>query len=338
MATSKEIVMSSFITPVNAEVSQGKVLVIKKEGNTFLEVIDNQNRRVVTFREDPSLASLPLVQMDLGAKDISGFVRVKDEECRDAICLDGANATVIAGCEFVDGEILIRDARNNDTIFINGATGMIAIGGNRSAGQLSIFTPGQDLSGTPPQQAALHMDGNSGVLNLNGNGIDGGRIILRRQGQEVIIIDGDRGEIEFFNADFAEDFDLTPTLPATAVEPGMVMVFDENGDLRPCEKAYDPKVAGVVSGAGDYAPGIVMDKRNTGKLRKPIALVGKVYCLVDATEQAVEVGDLLTPSTTTGHAMKAVDPLKTFGASIGKALKAMPQGTRGLLPIVVSLQ
>jgi hypothetical protein len=53
--------------------------------------------------------------------------------------------------------------------------------------------------------------------------------------------------------------------------------------------------------------------------RSPVALLGKVYCKVDADPAPVEVGDLLTTSETPGHAMKACDSTKAFGSVIGKA-------------------
>ena len=55
----------------------------------------------------------------------------------------------------------------------------------------------------------------------------------------------------------------------------------------------------------------------------PVALVGKVYCKVDASYSPIEVGDLLTTSLTPGHAMKANDHVKAFGAVIGKALRRL---------------
>jgi hypothetical protein len=69
----------------------------------------------------------------------------------------------------------------------------------------------------------------------------------------------------------------------------------------------------------------------------PVALVGKVYCLVDATFAPIEAGDLLTTSSTVGHAMKAVDRARAWGATIGKAL-AGHRGDRGLIPILVTLR
>ena len=68
-----------------------------------------------------------------------------------------------------------------------------------------------------------------------------------------------------------------------------------------------------------------------------MALIGKVHCKVDARYSPIEVGDLLTTSPTPGHAMRATDPLKAFGAVLGKALHGLARG-QGLLPILVSLQ
>ena len=115
------------------------------------------------------------------------------------------------------------------------------------------------------------------------------------------------------------------------------MVLGVEGKLERSQKAYDKRVAGVVSGAGDYKPGIVLDKQESSNTRKPIALVGKVYCKVDAQYGAIEVGDLLTTSPTPGHAMKADDPLKAFGTVIGKALRPLAEG-QGLIPILIALQ
>ena len=134
--------------------------------------------------------------------------------------------------------------------------------------------------------------------------------------------------------DCAEDFDI---VGMSAVEPGTVMVVDRNGMLEPCRDAYDKKVTGVISGAGDYKPGIILDKRQSSSHRLPLALLGKVYCKVDAEFGPIEAGDLLTTSSTPGHAMKAGDPRKAFGSVIGKALQSLADG-RGLIPILVALQ
>jgi hypothetical protein len=133
--------------------------------------------------------------------------------------------------------------------------------------------------------------------------------------------------------DCAEHFEVVDA----KAEPGTVMVIDQDGNLRPSSHTYDKKVAGVVSGAGNFRPGIILGKQQSQEKGLLIALIGKVYCKVDAHDAAIEIGDLLTTSPTLGHAMKANDPVRAFGAVIGKALKPLKEG-QGLIPILVALQ
>jgi hypothetical protein len=49
------------------------------------------------------------------------------------------------------------------------------------------------------------------------------------------------------------------------------------------------------------------------------------------------ISDTFTTSPTLGHAMKADDPAKAFGAINGKALKPWSEGC-GMIPILVCLQ
>jgi hypothetical protein len=133
--------------------------------------------------------------------------------------------------------------------------------------------------------------------------------------------------------DCAEDFDIGD---AERIEPGTVVVIDRGGALRRSEEAYDKKVAGVISGADGCRAGIILDRRQCQDRRAPVALVGKVYCKVDARYSPIEVGDLLTSSPTPGFAMKADDPLRAFGAVNGKALCPIASG-QGLIPILVTL-
>lgn len=142
------------------------------------------------------------------------------------------------------------------------------------------------------------------------------------------------GDIVLQNADCAEEFDVAA---AVMVEPGAVMVLNEEGQLAQSTQAYDKRVAGVVSGAGDFKPALVLDRQSGQTDRAAIALMGKVYCKVDAQYAAIAVGDLLTTSPTPGCAMKATDAQRAFGAILGKALRPLQAGA-GLIPVLVTLQ
>ena len=115
------------------------------------------------------------------------------------------------------------------------------------------------------------------------------------------------------------------------------MVIVNDGMLSPSRHAYDKRVAGVLSGAGDLKPGITLGKQRDAAHRMPLALNGKVYCKVEARSGPIETGDLLTTSPIAGYAMKASDPLRSFGSVIGKALHSLKSG-QGMIPILVTLQ
>jgi hypothetical protein len=141
-------------------------------------------------------------------------------------------------------------------------------------------------------------------------------------------------DVLLMNADCAEDFDVACI---TRAMPGTVMVLKDDGALDECAIGYDTRVVGVVSGAGKYKPALVLDKQADDEFRRPIALMGKVYCKVDARPAAIARGDLLTTCETPGHAMKARDATRAFGAVIGKALAPLESGT-GLIPVLIALQ
>ena len=59
-------------------------------------------------------------------------------------------------------------------------------------------------------------------------------------------------------------------------------------------------------------------------------------CKVDADVVPIEVGDLLTTSSTPGHAQRVLDRSRAVGALVGKALKAVEKG-KATIPILVLL-
>jgi hypothetical protein len=136
-------------------------------------------------------------------------------------------------------------------------------------------------------------------------------------------------------ADLAEPFAMSHT----NVTPGSVVVIDPRhpGRLTLSTRAYDKKVAGVVSGAGGIEPGLSLTQMDQLEAGKNVALTGRVYVQADARPGAIEPGDLLTTSDTPGHAMKATDHARTPGAVLGKAMSALQEG-QGLVLVLVTLQ
>ena len=138
-------------------------------------------------------------------------------------------------------------------------------------------------------------------------------------------------------SDLSEFFDLTDY---ENIEKGMVVSIDtENpGHLVISTESYDKKVAGIVSGANDIEPGLIMSQKGTiADGEHLVALSGRVYCLVDATEHPIEIGDQLTTSEIPGYAMKVIDHEKARGAIIGKAMTSLKSG-KGLVLVLVTLQ
>ena len=222
----------------------------------------------------------------------------------------------------------------------------IELGGNNIVGRLRLYYrdpakltaevyAGNMTLGGAGIPGSIQVKDANGRLSIYLSGQDGGSIQVRdANGRVSIHLSGQDGDIILQNADCAEDFAIDED---DSIEPGTVLVVEEEDKLKQSEKAYDKKVAGVVSGAGDLKPGIVLGRNKSEEKRLPVALMGRVYCKVDAEKTPIDVGDLLTTSDTPGHAMKASDPLKAFGAVIGKALRGLKEG-RGLLPILVALQ
>jgi hypothetical protein len=92
----------------------------------------------------------------------------------------------------------------------------------------------------------------------------------------------------------------------------------------------------VVSGANGLLTGTILGNLPGHEDAPPIALSGRVWVDCDASNGAIEPGDLLTTSDTPGHAMKVADYSRAQGAVIGKAMTRLETG-RGLVLVLVSL-
>ena len=136
--------------------------------------------------------------------------------------------------------------------------------------------------------------------------------------------------------DYAEVFELATR---KGVSPGTVMsVLDEGVELAPSGSAYDPKVVGVVSGAGGYRSGMRIGTREDGSTDLPIAMSGQVYVRACLENGPIQVGDLLVASSRSGLAMRASDKVRAIGAVVGKALEPYhgePGESEGLIRMLV---
>jgi hypothetical protein len=123
------------------------------------------------------------------------------------------------------------------------------------------------------------------------------------------------------------------------LEPGTVVVIDTEraGQLKSSSSAYDRKVAGVISGAGGINHGIQMGQDGVMDGENLVAMTGRVYVKCSAENGAIRPGDLLTTAALVGHAMRAEDVSRSFGAVIGKAMTSLEDGT-GLVLVLVNLQ
>jgi hypothetical protein len=137
-------------------------------------------------------------------------------------------------------------------------------------------------------------------------------------------------------SDLAERFSQAD---GTVAEPGTVMIIDPDhpGQIKPSAGAYDRKVAGIVSGAGDIRPGLTLHQEGVAEGDTVMAIAGRVYVKAEALSGPIEPGDLLTTSDLPGYAMKASDASRSHGAVIGKAMTGLSEGT-GLVLVIVNLQ
>jgi hypothetical protein len=248
----------------------------------------------------------------------AGQISVCNKQGVETAVLNGANARLILGGQGVDGDILINNENDTEAVKI------VSASGDNKGGQIFV-------SNSQGTHTAV-LDGPNGVLTLGGPGVNGDIVIKNNSDIETIKIIGESGDMEFLNADLAEEFEIAPSALAET-HPGMVVVLDEEGRLVPCARPYDSSVVGILAGAGQYRPGIVLDKRSTLS-RRPVTLVGKTFCWVDAQRDPVRPGDLLTTSAKPGHAMRASNRRRSACAVVGKALRPLLYGT-GLIPVLV---
>jgi len=109
--------------------------------------------------------------------------------------------------------------------------------------------------------------------------------------------------------DLAEDW---PT-EYSDIEAGDVVAVDPYKKVHIKKGSKDDSPIGIIS----TEPGYVLSQIDDGRIYRPVALAGRVPVKITDENGPVKAGDLLTPASTAGYAMKLVGS----GPVIGKALE-----------------
>ena len=288
------------------------------EGDISLR--DAQNREVLHANGDSA-------ELRIGTQGNGGDLTVRDSSNREVLRFSGNTAELFLGAAQNEGDLRIRDDAGREVFHMDGGSAVLRIGTTGNEGDLRIHDAAD--------REVFQFNAEFAVLRVGAQGNEGDIIVRDDNGNESIHLNGGTGDIILRNADVAEQFEA---VDRSLSVPGTLMVLTADGRVTPSHRPYDRKVAGVVAGAGTYHPGILMDHRadSEGK-RVPIAMIGKAFCRADASSAPIEVGDLLTTSSTFGCAMRADDPQRSFGAIVGKALSGLDTGT-GFVEVLISLQ
>jgi hypothetical protein len=129
----------------------------------------------------------------------------------------------------------------------------------------------------------------------------------------------------------------------SSYEPGDVLAIGPDGKLVKATSPYDTALAGVYSTQpaflGDPLGTEGEELRNDNRV--PVALTGIVPVKVSDENGAIRPGDLLTTSSTPGHAMKA-EPVMVQGVAIyptgailGKALEPLDAGSGTIQVLII---
>lgn len=205
-------------------------------------------------------------------------------------------------------------------------TGRVGINNTAPAAGLQIDAPAGDVfrarAGTTTRMIILE-NGNVGIGTTNPDQL------LTVNGIAKVNV------LQIAGADLAEKFPMSEE-----TQPGMVVMIDpaNPGKLCVAKGAYNRKVIGIVSGANDFPAGAILGHYPGNEAGVPIAMTGRVWVLADATQRAIELGDMLTTAERSGYAMSVRDFRKAQGAVIGKAMTGLKKGEVGMVLVVVNLQ
>jgi len=125
------------------------------------------------------------------------------------------------------------------------------------------------------------------------------------------------------NADLAEMY-----VADQSYCPGTVVEFGGEYEITATSKSHSPRVAGIVS----TAPGYLMNSEQKGAHVLPVALTGRVPCMVVGP---ITKGDCLVSSATQGVAQTLEESRYKPACIIGKALENYPAESVGTIEVAV---
>ena len=279
-----------------------------------------------TYLEDedtaPSNGMIVEGMVGIGITEPTGALHLKTNALHSYLSITGrdtgdtANDGLRIGVSSTTGRIILKENANLEFH-------------TNDRHRMTIEAGGDVGIGLTDPSAKLHVAGN---IKATLNDIDGAPMKYNEESGEI-------------GLDIAELFNATEE-----VEVGDLLVLDETKDLqlRKSLIPYEKGIVGVVSGS----PAILFEGSQLeiaptpGGFKKgikpPIALAGRIKCKVSIENGPIGRGDLLTSSSTPGHAMKAVDREKSFGAIVGKALEPFDggpdDGETGEIIILVTIQ
>jgi len=276
------------------------------------------------------------------ALDVSGDrIRLNSPSDSRQVMLrvDGAAADL----QSENADLFVRSDGGYDIHLNTFATdGAVYVGGTNKAGT-GLYVTSTDAT-TDAVTVLIDNTNSAGDLLAGQNGADR-EFFFDFAGD--LFLDG----TTFSPADFAELMRAEES--PNALEPGDVLVMLPTGKLGLSSTPYSTSLVGVYSTKpgvlGDYTsmemaedePDTVTEARRAAEgPRVPVALLGIVRVKVCAENGAIRPGDVLTTSSTPGHAMKAspvvVSGMQIYptGAILGKALEPLEAGTGIVLALI----
>lgn len=256
----------------------------------------------------------------------------------------------------VNGTVRFEDNVNNGGILFSSNTGGLINGSSISIDDLNGDTKAWIGAGSLLVDYGFLVlrddQGNDRVI-LRGEGNlenDAGYMELRTGSDPGIVLDANYGNSGFARvatdeleikggADLVEYFDINNNQNEKP-RPGMLVSIDPNhtGLLSVSNSKNDKNVIGVISGAMDVRPGIVLKMENTDLDGEyPVAIAGRVYVKANNSNGPIQPGDLLTSSNVPGQACRVRKIKKSQGAIIGKALSAIDE-PEGFVLVLINLQ